>query len=84
LGYLAKGLASLSKLFDEANATLEDGLRASIVQTCLDMQDTHRFDPYSISKIMRYVSRKDSALDQATLRLYSLFGKELVETVSQR
>ena len=41
-----------------------------------------RFDPYSISKLMRFFSRGNESQD--TLELYSHFTKQLVTTLSER
>lgn len=43
-----------------------------------------RFDPYSMSKIMKYLSKSDADISQNTLKLYSLFALELVSTITQR
>ena len=77
IAYLTKGLHKLGNLFEKENRILELELRDQIVNVCLKIFDTktERFDPYSMSKIMKYVSKYDSAMDQKTLRLYSKFGK---------
>ena len=81
LAYLTKGLSNLRKLFDESNKELEHLTRSQIIQRCLNIfeQKLERFDPYSISKIMRYLSttsfNESSESYRKTLELYSHFGK---------
>lgn len=47
-----------------------------MVERCLRMYEERleRFDPYSISKIMKFVSIKDEYLDNKTLKLFGYFG----------
>jgi len=86
LAYLTKGLFKLGKLYKPGNKSLERKLRGEIVRACLAVFDEQkeRFDPYSMAKLMKYVSKDDSQLDRDTLRLYSLFGKQLITTIEQR
>ena len=81
LAYLSKGLSHLRKLFDSSNRELELLVRSQIVQRCLNIFELklERFDPYSISKLMRYLSgssgNESSESYRKTLELYSHFGK---------
>lgn len=43
-----------------------------------------RFDPYSMSKLMRYLSKGYEPLEQDALKLYSYFGKQLIQTINER
>jgi hypothetical protein len=84
MSYLTKGLHSLRKLFSAENTELDNQLCEAIVEKCLKIFENKegRFDPYSMSKLMKYVSSHPET--ESSLKLYSLFGKQLVETISQR
>ena len=84
LTYLSKGLVNLRHLFSAENRDLDNRLCEAIQTKCLAVINSNsaRFDPYSISKLMRYFSRHTETKD--TLTLYAHFAKELVRTVSQR
>ena len=57
-----------------------------MVDRCLKLYEERqeRFDPYSISKIMKFVAYKDHFLDTKALKLIGYFGTQLVETISER
>jgi hypothetical protein len=86
LAYLTKGLGSLSRLFDKENGEKEKQLKKLIVERALEIFDkkTDRFDPYSMSSLIKYLSSDRGALDKDTMRLCSYFGKQLIQTVNER
>lgn len=57
-----------------------------MVDHCLNLYNNkiERFDPYSMANILRYLSKGDEYLDTNTLTLFGHFGKQLVETISER
>ena len=84
--YLCKGILNLAKYFDDDNKELEKSVHAALVDHCLRIytEKTERFDPYSISKLMKFLAKKDDYLDTKVLTLFGYFGKQLVETISER
>ena len=80
--YLSKGLLNLKHLLNPSNKSLDSLLCDKITNECLLRFESKqaKFDPYSISKLMRYMSRHPES--PTTLKLYSYFIKELVETIS--
>ena len=82
--YLSKGLLNLNHLLSKDNQILHKHLQQMLLQKCLQIVKNNegRFDPYSISKLMRYFSRSDESKD--TLELYSHFTKQLITTLSER
>ena len=63
-------------LLDPENREIERDLKDKMVERCLTVyqEESERFDPYSISKIMKFVSMKDEYLDNKTLKLFGYFG----------
>jgi hypothetical protein len=63
-------------LLDPENKEIERVLKDTMVDRCLKVyqEQLERFDPYSISKIMKFVSMKDEYLDNKTLKLFGCFG----------
>lgn len=84
MAYLTKGVENLTKLMSEENRELQKGVSEALTQRCLRIQDgnLHRFDPYSMSKLMRYLSKDKLGEDQLTI--FAGFTKQLVQTLSER
>ena len=77
LAYLCKGLLNLGKFFDDENKALEERIHGTLVDHCLRVYTgkSERFDPYSISKLMKFLAKKDDYLDTKVLTLFGYFGK---------
>ena len=53
IAYLCKGMTNMRKIIDEKNAETEVQLRESIKDHAI--QHKNLYDPYSISKVLRYL-----------------------------
>lgn len=73
--YLAKGLLNSRRFLDANNSNIENEICQALKQKCLQVYrgQEERFQPYTISKLIRYFSRHEE--DAGTLQLYHYLGK---------
>lgn len=78
VAYLSKGLTHLRKLLTTENKDMELELREQIKQHAVQFRD--HYDPYSISKVLRYLYTYNDSSDSA-IQVYQALGERFLSNL---
>ena len=87
IAYLSKGLSNLFIYFqkDSNLVRIEEALRKHLIQRLnSDHVLMSSLEPYSLSKILRYLLKYNTATDDQTVEVFKSMSLHLVQTIKHR
>ncbi|CDW74365.1 UNKNOWN [Stylonychia lemnae] len=81
VAYLAKGVENMRKILNDNNKILEKELR-EVIKT-YSVQNAASFDPYSVSKVLRYLYTQNDG-GETSLKVYEALGMRFYQNLKER